>query len=87
MRVSQEEMNKNDQRGSDPLKIALGVGVNRLIATLARGMKGSAEERRAAAAREFAMPAGAVVIARASDPEPGASLALLPDAELPATFA
>lgn len=56
-------------RGSDTLKIAFGAGVNRLIATLARGMKGAAQERRVGAARELAMLVGAVVIARASDPE------------------
>lgn len=56
-------------RGSDALKIAFGAGVDRLIATLAKGMTGSADEQRAAAARELAMLVGAVVIARASDPE------------------
>ncbi len=56
-------------RGSDALKIAFGAGVNRLVGTLARGMEGSPQERRAKAGRELAMLVGAVVIARASDPE------------------
>lgn len=56
-------------RGSDALKIAFGAGVNRLTAMLARGMQGSAQEKRIDAARELAMLVGAVVIARASDPE------------------
>ncbi len=56
-------------RGPDALKRPFGEGVNRIVAALARGMKGSARARRARAMRELAMLAGAVIIARASDPD------------------
>ncbi len=56
-------------RGSDALKATFGAGIRRMAAALAEGMKGSAQMRRASAMRELAMLAGAVAIARASDPE------------------
>jgi TetR/AcrR family transcriptional repressor of nem operon len=56
-------------RASETLKTAFGCGVNRLITQLAMGMPGSESKRRAKATRELAMLAGAVMIARASDPE------------------
>ena len=56
-------------RGSEPLKRAFGAGVNRMAAALARGIKGSARARREGAMRELALLVGALVIARASDPE------------------
>jgi TetR/AcrR family transcriptional repressor of nem operon len=50
-------------------KKAFGEGVKRLIDALAKGMRGTKQERRQQAARELAMLAGAVIIARASDGE------------------
>jgi TetR/AcrR family transcriptional repressor of nem operon len=51
------------------LKAAFGAGVKRIVAALARVMKGSAKAKEAAALREFSMLVGAMVIARASDDE------------------
>ena len=56
-------------RGPDSLKASFSAGVNRLIKLLARGMRGSKQERQVSAMRELAMLVGAVVIARASDLE------------------
>jgi len=56
-------------RGSGALKSAFGAGISRMAAVLARGMRGPAQARRASALREIAMLAGAVAIARASDPD------------------
>jgi TetR/AcrR family transcriptional regulator, transcriptional repressor for nem operon len=56
-------------RSSASLKTVFGAGVKRLIAKLACGMRGAEERRKAKAARRFAMLVGAVMIARASDPE------------------
>ena len=56
-------------RGSTALRIAFGAGVKRLVTALARGKSGSDEQKRATAARELALIAGAMLIARASDPE------------------
>jgi TetR/AcrR family transcriptional repressor of nem operon len=56
-------------RAPDGLKAAFGKGVRRIVAALARVMKGSAQAKEAAAFREFSMLVGAMVIARASDPE------------------
>ena len=56
-------------RGITALKSSFGASVNRMIAAFARGMRGSSQEKSAKAARELAMLVGAVVIARASDPE------------------
>jgi TetR/AcrR family transcriptional repressor of nem operon len=51
------------------LKAAFGAGVRRIVAAVARAMKGSAQAREAAAIRELSMLVGAVVIARACDDE------------------
>jgi len=56
-------------RASEALKTAFGRGVNRLTTQLAMGMPGAESKRLAKATRELAMMAGAVMIARASDPE------------------
>ena len=56
-------------RGISALKSSFGASVNRVIAALAKGIRGSSEEKSANAARELAMLVGAVVIARASDPK------------------
>lgn len=58
-------------RGSDALKAAYGEGIVRTISILASDMKGSSAKKKNRAARELAMLAGAVMIARASDPETG----------------
>ena len=56
-------------RGSKQLKTAFGRGVDHIVDALAETMDGSAEARRAAAFQQFSMLVGAVVIARASDPQ------------------
>ena len=56
-------------RGSAELRVAFGAGVRRLINSISRLKRGSAKSRRDAALREFSMMAGAIIIARASDPE------------------
>lgn len=60
-------------RGDNGLKAMFGAGVNRLVAALSRGRSVTStatdDERRAAATRELATMAGAIMIARASDPE------------------
>jgi TetR/AcrR family transcriptional repressor of nem operon len=56
-------------RANDAVKSEFGAGVQRLIAALALTKDGTAEERAAAATREMAMLAGAVLIARACDGE------------------
>jgi TetR/AcrR family transcriptional repressor of nem operon len=56
-------------REKDYVKSRFGAGVNRVIDSLARGMSGTKQDKRDSAVREFAMLAGAVMIARASDPE------------------
>ena len=56
-------------RGPAKLKGAFGEGIRRMVAALARGMKGDAEARRASAVRELALLVGALVVARASDPD------------------
>ncbi len=56
-------------RGSARLKAAFGAGVRRTIDAIAAHGKRPAAARRTAALREFSMLVGAVVIARASDPE------------------
>ncbi len=56
-------------RGALTLKARFGVGVRRVIALLARGASGSERARRVRATRHLAMMAGAVMIARASDPD------------------
>jgi TetR/AcrR family transcriptional regulator, transcriptional repressor for nem operon len=56
-------------RAPEPLKTRFGAGIRRLIEALSADGKGSAQQRRAMAARDLATMVGAVVIARASDPE------------------
>lgn len=56
-------------RAPDGLKAAFGKGVRRTVAALARVKTGSLRAKEAAAFREFSMLVGAMVIARASDPE------------------
>jgi len=61
-------------RASDTVKSEFAAGVQRLIAALALTKEGTATERTAAATREIAMLAGAVLIARASGDEVGRSV-------------
>ena len=56
-------------RGTSALRERFGAGVRRVIGLLARGASGSARARRVRATRDLAMLAGAVMIARASDPD------------------
>ena len=56
-------------RGSSRLKAAFGAGVRRVVSAIAGSRKGSQAVRHTAALREFSMLVGAIVIARASDPE------------------
>ena len=56
-------------RGAIALKARFGAGVRRVIGLLAAGSPGSERARRLRATRDLAMMAGAVMIARASDPE------------------
>jgi TetR/AcrR family transcriptional repressor of nem operon len=58
-------------RSSDTLKTEFGEGVREAISTLADALDGPVETRMQRATRAFAMAAGAVMIARASDPETG----------------
>ena len=51
------------------LKARFGSGVRRIVTLLARGSSGSERTRRARATRQLAMMAGAVMIARATDPD------------------
>ena len=56
-------------RGATALKARFGEGVRCIIALLGRGGAGSERVRRMRATRQLAMMAGAVMIARASDPD------------------
>lgn len=56
-------------RAPDEVKASFSAGVNAMVAALAKGLPGSDSERRKLAMREFASLVGAVVIARACDPE------------------
>jgi len=56
-------------RASAQLRSRFGAGVNRLAKLLATALPGSAEQRRDQALRDIAMRAGAIMIARASDPD------------------
>jgi TetR/AcrR family transcriptional repressor of nem operon len=58
-------------REPDALKTAFGAGVHRMAAELGTAMPGTPQTKRAAALRELAMLAGALAIARASDPATG----------------
>ena len=61
-------------RGSANLKRAFGNGVRRVVDAISGGKRGSVAARRTAAMREFSMLVGAMVIARASDPELAAEI-------------
>lgn len=56
-------------RGPEQLKVAFGRGVDQIVDAIAATMDGSPEARRTAAFQQFSMLVGAVVIARASDPQ------------------
>jgi TetR/AcrR family transcriptional repressor of nem operon len=56
-------------RAPEALKAEFGAGLNRSLTAFARSLPGSESEARAAATREFAMRVGAVLMARASDPQ------------------
>lgn len=59
-------------RSTEAVQAEFGRGVHAMIASLAAHLDGPEAEREARAARAFAMAAGAVMIARASDPETAA---------------
>lgn len=61
-------------RQSRALRESYGAHLRRIVETLARGMPGSAEERLVAATRDLAMIAGAIMLARASDPDTARSI-------------
>jgi len=61
-------------RGTMALKQVFGKGVERLVARMAMGMPGAEARRREHAIRQLAMMAGAVMIARASDPQTAQSV-------------
>ena len=61
-------------RGSARLKMTFGAGVRRMIEAIAGTRKRAPAGRRAAALREFSTLVGAMVIARASDPELAAEI-------------
>lgn len=56
-------------RGSDELKAVFSRNVDQLADALANTMEGPAENRKTAAIQQLCMLVGAVVVARASDPE------------------
>lgn len=55
-------------RSTEAVKRVFGTGARRIIDTIAEAMDGPEDEKRRRAARAFAMAAGALMIARASDP-------------------
>lgn len=55
-------------RSTEAVQAEFGRGVRAMIGALAKHLDGPAAEREARAARAFAMAAGAVMMARASDP-------------------
>lgn len=57
------------RRGGDDVRQVFGTGAKRMIETIAQTLQGSESERLRRAARTFALAAGALMIARASDPE------------------
>lgn len=61
-------------RAGEDLKGAYGANVRALVALLAQGMDGTAREREQSALREVALLAGAILIARASDPDTARAL-------------
>ena len=54
-------------RAPQAVRTVFSQGVERMVAAVASGLKGSLRQRRAKAARQLAMMAGAVLIARACD--------------------
>ena len=72
-------------RSSDALKAVFGRGAQKIIAVMASSIDGPEDARMRIAARTFAMAAGAVMIARASDPQTAALVldAARQDAGLP----
>ncbi len=56
-------------RESDALKATFGRGVQRIVAAVALRLRGSPTARRKAAIRQMCTLVGAVVVARASDPQ------------------
>jgi TetR/AcrR family transcriptional repressor of nem operon len=56
-------------RESDAVRAEFSAGLQRIMKALAKSKEGSDNDRDAAAAREVAMLVGAVVIARAADPD------------------
>lgn len=59
-------------RSSDTVRAAFGSGTRRMIEAIAATLDGPDDERRRRATRTFAMAAGAMMIARAVDPETAA---------------
>ena len=55
-------------RARDDVKASFSAGVNAMVDALAKGLPGSASAKRKQATREFALLVGAVVIARACEP-------------------
>ncbi len=72
-------------RSTEAVKAEFGRGVRAMIATLAAHLDGPEAEREARAARTFAMAAGAVMMARASDPETAGIVLGAVRAEAPGT--
>jgi TetR/AcrR family transcriptional repressor of nem operon len=56
-------------RSPEQLKAAYGAQIREIVRILEQGIAGSSEERHRGALREIALLAGAIMIARASDPE------------------
>jgi TetR/AcrR family transcriptional repressor of nem operon len=61
-------------RSAASLKSEFGMGFGRVVDKFAQAGSGTAEENRMAALRKIAMLAGAVMIARASDPKTAAEV-------------
>ncbi len=59
-------------RSTETVRAVFGSGARRMIGVIASALEGPENERFARAAQTFAMAAGAVMIARASDPETAA---------------
>ncbi len=59
-------------RGPEAVQQVFGAGVRRVIETIAETLDGPADQRLRRAAQTLAMAAGAVMIARASDPDTAA---------------
>jgi TetR/AcrR family transcriptional repressor of nem operon len=68
-------------RGTDALHQLFGTGIRRIVAVIADSLEGPPDDRQSRAVQAFAMAAGAMMIARASDPETSAMVlaAVRPD--------